>query len=507
MMGIFKKKEARSSPDESKSDLTLLRPATAADLISSYSHKSPKLVSGKSFSPNMSNGLAEIAIPDPPDPTTKPAAYLRSIHAVRERTKLVLEEAKGNGLIHFDVDMSKFQETANYVVSIIKRDFDGDYASIPPHGRWQHFEVGGRPRITQLLQSWPTSIDNQERTRRLVDLFLVSVLLDAGAGTKWSYKSKESGKVYSRSEGLAVASLEMFKAGSFSSDPSQPHQVDAAGLSKLTIDALARGMQVSDSNPMSGLEGRTGLLIRLSSALQSNAEMFGVNGRPGNMIDYLMSHPTTQAASVPVVLLPTLWSVLMDGLSSIWPATRTTIQGIPLGDAWPCQAMPKSPPARPWENIVPFHKLTQWLCYSLMVPMSKLLNIHFAGAELMTGLPEYRNGGLLVDTGLLTLKQADIQQGLKNYHQMVSNENAVEVVPTFEPGDDVIVEWRAVTVGFLDELLVAVNKGLGLQGAEKLTLAQMLEAGTWKGGREIAQVSRPITGAPPIGIISDGTVF
>ncbi|KAJ9617124.1 hypothetical protein H2200_000845 [Cladophialophora chaetospira] len=450
--------------------------------------------------------MPEVTIPDPPDPRSKPAAYLRSIHAVRERSRLVLEEARVNALNHFDVDLSKFKDTADYVVSIIKRDFAGDYASIPPHGRWQHFEVGGRPRVTQLLQSWPTSTDNQERTRRLIDLFLVSVLLDAGAGAKWSYKSKESGKVYARSEGLAVASLEMFKTGAFSSDPSQPHQVDAAGLKRVTVETLAKGMQVSESNPMSGLEGRTGLLIRLASALQ-NEEIFGDDGRPGNMIDYLISHPTTQAASVPVVLLPTLWSVLMDGLSSIWPATRTSIQGVPLGDAWTCQAMPRSPPAQAWETIVPFHKLTQWLCYSLMVPMTKLLNVRFAGAELMTGLPEYRNGGLLVDTGLLTLKEPDRQRGLKTYHETVDSGNGIEVVPTFEPSDDVIVEWRAVTVGFLDELLAAVNSGLGLQGPQQLTLAQMLEAGTWKGGRELAQVSRPITKGPPIGIISDGTVF
>jgi hypothetical protein len=142
--------------------------------------------------------------------------------------------------------------------------------------------------------------------------------------------------------------------------------------------------------------------------------------------------------------------------------------------------MPRSPPAQPWETIVPFHKLTQWLCYSLMVPMTKLLNVRFAGAELMTGLPEYRNGGLLVDTGLLTLKEADRERGLKIYHETIGDGNAVEVVPTFEPSDDVIVEWRAVTVGFLDELLAAVNTGLGLQGSQQLTLAQMLEAGTWK---------------------------
>lgn len=164
-----------------------------------------------------------------------------------------------------------------------KRDFGGAYETIPPHGRWQHFEVGGRPRITQLLQSWPRDVDPTERARRLVDLFLVSVLCDAGAGNKWTYKSKESGKFYSRSEGLAVASLEMFKSGAFSSDPNQPHQVDAIGLRKVTVESLSKGLQVSETNPMAGVEGRAGILSRLGEALQ-NKKFFGTNGRPGNMV-------------------------------------------------------------------------------------------------------------------------------------------------------------------------------------------------------------------------------
>ncbi|KAL9105398.1 MAG: hypothetical protein Q9227_009416 [Pyrenula ochraceoflavens] len=452
--------------------------------------------------------MPDVPIPKAPDPALDPAAYLRSIYAVRQRSRLVMQNAKANQLNHFDVDLTKFKETAGYVVSIIKRDFAGDYQSIPPHGRWQHFEVGGRPRVNQLLQSWPSTVDAQERTRRLIDLFLVSVLLDAGAGTKWSYKSKESGKTYSRSEGLAVASLEMFKAGLFSSNTEEPCQVDGEGLSKITVEVLAKGMQVTPQNPMSGLEGRAGLLIRLSNAL-NNQELFGVDARPGNMIDYLLTHPSTQASQVPIIPLPTLWSVLMDGLASIWPTARTQIDGMSLGDAWPCSSMPPSPPAAPWENIVPFHKLTQWLCYSLMVPMTKMLGFKFAGSELMTGLPEYRNGGLLVDTGLLTLKQKDMDRGLETWHSAAQSNGRqdFEVVPMFEATDDVIVEWRAITVGFLDELLGEVNKGLGLEGRDKLSLAQMLEAGTWKGGRELAEVSRPNTKEPPIMIISDGTVF
>ncbi|KAJ4293649.1 hypothetical protein N0V90_008933 [Kalmusia sp. IMI 367209] len=468
-------------------------------LFSRKSSKPSISPGGPGSQPNMSNGSLKS-----PAPST---ANGKSRMSFPDRTRLVLEKARKNQLKHFTVDMSKFQDTATYVVAIIKRDYAPDYASIPPHGRWQHFDVGGRPRVDQLMASWPSTVDNQERTRRLIDLFLVSVLLDAGAGTKWQYRSKESGKIYRRSEGLAVASLEMFKAGIFSSNPNEPCQVDSAGLKKLDTSVLARGLQVTEHNVIDGLEGRAGLLMRLGNALQ-NQEVFGLEARPGNMLDFLLSHPSTQASSVPIIPLPTLWNVLMDSLAPIWPATRTQIDGISLGDAWPCSVMP-SHPTHPWENIVPFHKLTQWLAYSLMVPMTKLLHVHFAGADLLTGLPEYRNGGLFVDTGLLTLKPEDAKRGLSQYQRnaQVKGQPNMEVVPLFTAEDDVIVEWRAVTVGLLDELLVEVNSLLGLSGSNKLSLAQMLEAGSWKGGRELAEVSRPNTKEPPIMILSDGTVF
>lgn len=186
--------------------------------------------------------------------------------------------------------------------------------------------------------------------------------------------------------------------------------------------------------------------------------------------------------SVPVVPLSTLWSILTDGLASIWPDSRTQIDGVSLGDAWRSSTMPSSPPAKPWESIIPFHKQSQWLAYSLMVPMSKILRIRFAGVELLTGLPESRNGGLFIDTGLLTLKPQDMRRGLDAYNAnaKVYGQPNVEVVPLFSVDDDVVVEWRAVTIGLLDELLIRVNQLLGLSDAQALSLGQLLEAGTWK---------------------------
>jgi Protein of unknown function (DUF1688) len=242
-------------------------------------------------------------LPPVPDPRLDAVGYLRSLVAVRQRCAVVMGKARRNELRHFEVDEGKFENTVKWVVGIIKvrcametkkgwgadllgqRDYAPDYSKIPPHGRWQHFDVGGRPRVDQLLDSWPSSlVDAQERARRLIDLFVVSVLLDAGAGTEWQYKSKENGKMYSRSEGLAIASIEMFKSGAFSGSQVEPCQVDAAGLTALNEKVMAKGLQVGPNNPIEGLEGRTGLLIRLGDALRANREIFGETQRPGNML-------------------------------------------------------------------------------------------------------------------------------------------------------------------------------------------------------------------------------
>ncbi|KZT59272.1 DUF1688-domain-containing protein [Calocera cornea HHB12733] len=430
--------------------------------------------------------------------------YLRSLPAIRQRCSQVFEQAQVGQLNYFDYHPEKESELVDFCITLIQRDYGTDYASIPPHGRWRHFDVGGHTRVEDLLYKWRTSspeLSPREICKRLFDLFLVSVLLDAGAGNIWKYREPTTGEVYSRSEGLAIASLHMFQAGLFSGD-STSCVVNAAGLEKLSVEQFAQAMQANpESNPLAGVDGRCALLSRLASVLRSHPEFFGVDGRPGDMLDFLeplkRDDPDTGKQSIHVTFL---WHVLMDGLTAIWPDSRTKLKGTSLGDVWPCEALRNALCRKcHWQEImegddlVPFHKLSQWLCYSLIEVLQKIMKWDVDGMGDMTGLPEYRNGGLLVDFGVLTLKPSVIQS--QSSHD----------IPRFSASHPAIIEWRAMTVIELDRIAEAICSKI-TQASTKLSLPQILESATWKGGREIAKAKRA-NGGPPIEIESDGTLF
>ncbi|RSL76581.1 hypothetical protein CEP51_009827 [Fusarium floridanum] len=421
------------------------------------------------------------------------AKYLLSLRAIRERAKIVGDVAKAGKLSHFDLHEEKLDEVVDFVASVIKRDFGPDrFHTIPPHGRWQHFEVGNVPRITSIMDKWEEEgCDVTEKTRRLIDLFFVSVLLDAGAGDDWRYKEPGSDQVYERSEGIAVASLDMFNSLAFTTDTTPT--VNGNGLKQLDTDKLAQGFQVSDSNPMLGVDSRAALLRSLGQSLLDHPDVFGAEGRPGNLVDYLVK-TAGESSNLDILVL---WDILQTLLIPIWPKDRTVVGGTAIGDAWPLSTLRtggQSDAAA--DNIQPFHKLTQWLTYSLMVPFQRVLGMQWTNADSLTALPEYRNGGLFVDLGVLTLKKETLDRGL----QASGGE-----LPLFEAGDDTIVEWRALTLVLIDKLYTKIQSRMG--DGVQLSMAQLLEAGTWKSGREVAAQRRPKTKSSPIIIKSDGTVF
>jgi hypothetical protein len=394
---------------------------------------------------------------------------LRSTVAIRERAGQLLARARAGKSTCFAVDDAALASAARTVAELTRTRFPD--LRIPYHSRWRHFEAGQVDRIAR-LDALLGSVDAAERARTQIDLALVSVLLDAGAGAAWRYQEADSGQTFTRSEGLGVASFHAFTAGLFSSDPAQPLRVDAAGLDALTAEALGAAFQVGHANPLVGLEGRTAVLRRLGVAMREHTGTYGVLGRPGALVDALCG---------PAVAAHDILRTLLDTLSGIWPA-QNAIGGIALGDCWPHPAVPGAGLTAGW---MPFHKLSQWLTYSLLEPF-EWAGVRVTGLDALTGLPEYRNGGLLIDAGVLRPLPPD------------------HATRTWQAGDEFIVEWRALTVALLDELAPLVRAALGLS-PQQLPLACVLEGGTWAAGRLLAQRLRG--GVPPLNIASDGTVF
>lgn len=194
---------------------------------------------------------------DRPPGVSDSVATLRSLPCIRRRCQGILEAAREDRLKHFRVNEAKMDDVVAYVRQLMDKDYDS-YDDVPYHSRWRHFEVGEVDRTAALKQRWGDSCDAVERARRLVDLVVTSVLLDAGAGDVWRFHEAETGFEAGRSEGLGVASFHMFVSGAFSSDTKKhPHQADSRGLRGLGDDCVQRAFQVDDTNPLVGCGGRT----------------------------------------------------------------------------------------------------------------------------------------------------------------------------------------------------------------------------------------------------------
>ncbi len=435
---------------------------------------------------------------------TATIAYLRSPRAIRDRCQPLFDLACADKLPHFRCDLGQLNTAAEYVLHVTRESYPT--LDVPFHSRWRHFEVGQTPRM-QALEAKLAHLSALERAQAQVDLAVVSVLLDAGAGPDWSYREPGSGEVFQRSEGLAVASFHMFCQGLFSSDPAAPLQVNAIALQHLSVATLAAGFQVTPTNPLVGLSGRVQLLQHLGRTLPRHPHLFGgqpadeqpVDGqpaggqplgepsvgaqqaRPGYLVNHLLG--TTPDNHLPA---NRVLQAVLEGLSDIWPG-RLTLAGVNLGDVWVHSALAGDRPDLPLaETLVPFHKLSQWLTYSLLEPL-QTLGITITHLDELTGLPEYRNGGLCLDLGLLQLKDPSL--------------GAIAHAPSAE----LIVEWRALTVILLDHIAQTLRQQLHLT-AETLPLVKVLQGGTWTAGRKIAALRRP-NGTPPLQISSDGTVF
>jgi hypothetical protein len=379
------------------------------------------------------------------------AAYLRTPQAIRARAEALYRLGMRGELAHFSIDESRLPSLVDRVVRVTRAVYP-DVRVIPNHTRFRHFGVGGVDRIARLDVLAP-----EARLCAKLELAITSVLLDAGAGERWAYR-EPGGGTYARSEGLAVASYHLFTSGALSDDPvREPLRADAAAMIRLSAEDLGRAFQVSAENPLVGVGGRLAILRGLGEAIDRRPEMF--RGRLGNLGAYLALQAQEGAGALPA---SAVLAAVLDAFN--------------LGDVW----------THPAVGRVPFHKLSQWLTYSLCEPLDES-GLRITGMDQLTGLAEYRNGGLFVDGGVLIPKQPGV---LSETHDVSSA---------------LVVEWRALTVALLDRTAVEMRRQLGLS-SDQLPLAKVLEGGTWRAGRELARERRS-DGAPPIHVNSDGTVF
>ena len=253
----------------------------------------------------------------------------------------------------------RLTHTARYVLETMRANYPD--LNIPFHSRWRHFSVEGEDYWLALAAG--LNADAMERARIRFDLAVTSVLLDAGAGDRWRYEDDSSRTVLSRSEGLAIASFDMFRKGQFSSDPNLPLRADADALAGLGVDDISKAFQVTPENPLAGLEGRTALLQQLGRTLSDAPQYFGSDRpRVGNLVDCLVANAEGQMIAARDILI-----AVLESLSPIWPG-RIAIDSINLGDTW---HHPAATAGDATDGLVPFHKLSQWLTYSLLEPLDE----------------------------------------------------------------------------------------------------------------------------------------
>ena len=400
------------------------------------------------------------------------ATWLLSAGAVRQRAQALLARAENGLSAHFIYRPQRLASTVEIVLDTTRANYPT--LNIPFHSRWRHFEAGGLDRWAQLART--THADREERARIRFDLAISSVLLDAGAGPRWSYRAAD-GKRYTRSEGLGLASFEMFESGLFSADPAKPLRCDAAALRALGTGELAQAMQVDHSNPLDGLDGRVALLRSLGQTLATDSQHFGNSGRIGHLFDYLQGQSVGGKLPAGRVL-----ETVLQACGPIWPG-RHKLGGQPLGDTWRHSVFTVDDPGHGW---VPLHKLSQWLSYSLIEPLQDG-GVLVTDLDELTGLAEYRNGGLMLDAGLIEARDPDLAR------------------VTLKADSEAVVEWRSLTVALLDRLAAEVRTRLDLD-PRALPLARVLEGGTWAAGRLLARRLRS-DGGPPLSVASDGTLF
>lgn len=350
-------------------------------------------------------------------PTVMRVIMNSDLQSVRTSCDLLLPYATANKLKHFIYDEDNLHKTADYVTEVMRSNYPD--LNIPYHSRLRHFPIEYK------------NLDLESQ----IELVVISVLLDAGSGADWKYSDAITNQIYTKSEGLGVASYRMYTKYRFP-----------------TAEQFMECFQISETNKLLGWQDRHAMLLRLKNSENGKSPLDQITNffLPG------------QAESV--VSIEAIFYKLKMSLRDVLADDVAIYKGYDMF----------------------FYKLLQWLCYSLWEVL-ETFGYKITDTDMLTGLPEYRNGGLLIDMGVLTPRDNSMYA---IQHEITS---------------EFIVEWRALTVVLLDQIAMLIRHRLNKTHAE-LPLSKILQGGTWYAGRKIAVELRG-NGEPPFKIISNGTVF
>ncbi|MFO1258944.1 MAG: DUF1688 family protein [Gammaproteobacteria bacterium] len=391
--------------------------------------------------------------------------YLLSTQAIRDQAQRMLRIGENAELSYFHYHPDSLEYVVQYVLRTMRERIPD--LKIPNHSRINHFKVGQINGIESLNQN----ISKIERVKMVFECVFLSVLLDGGAGSNWFYIEPNSNQKFTRSEGLGLATFYAFLEGQFS-DPKSNH-VTAESLESVSLETFKDIFQISECNQLIGLEDRLSLLYRLALCLHDKGELFGPERRLGNLMTRIIPDFEDQPISA-----NTIFNEIMGAFSDLW-GYGAIFEGQHLGDVWHYSKFGEAYE----KSLIPFHKLTQWLCYSI-IDMLETLGYRIVDHSVLTGLAEYRNGGLIVDAGILVPRRPN------------------DLLTPHAVNSDFVIEWRAMTVALLDILLDKLRQESNLP----LSMSQALEGGTWWAGRKIALEKRNSLEAP-IKIRANGIIF
>ncbi len=284
--------------------------------------------------------------------------------------------ALGERLPNFRVDLGRLDDTAQLVIDTTRAAYPS--LDVPFHSRWRHFDIDGFDYWNELDQAmaWPSPA---EKARTAFDLAIVSVLLDAGAGPELAISLSGERRDDRPLRGPGARKPVMFRDCEFSMWPSYPlagrrigagrsHRGEARSrLPGVGRQSAARRRRAAPTC-CGGSAAPWPRRRRFSAATTRRA--------PAGLFDHLAALAENKRIAAPVIL-----SELLTHLGPIWPS-RLSLGGVALGDCWRHSALKTDDET---DGLVPLHKLSQWLAYSLIEPL-QWAGIEVTDIDGLTGL-------------------------------------------------------------------------------------------------------------------------